>query len=266
MAQSIDHVKMQIPGTMYYLQLTADRGRWVLALLLRNDVENEVVVPVFSKSGIVKAANELLNNSRLVIDKYPLKNVCDQLYDEAERSLPITHTPPPEEIVDTTELAEMKQKIDLLETTIDNISEELKESLNEFSDRLDSLENERVARLEAELSNNEAKGEVELISSVASRLDKIEESIAETKGDDRVPSILTAIEALESKLSQLEGKSVTADSSFEPKGQDVSGLKGDIGRLAHAFDLINQRLTEVEKRFQKPAPVEGADFQPPTQE
>ncbi|NHK32238.1 MAG: hypothetical protein FK730_12855 [Asgard group archaeon] len=266
MAHNIDHVKMQIPGTMYYLQLTADRGRWVLALLLRNDVENEAVVPVFSKSGIVKAANELLNNSRLVIDKYPLKNVCDQLYDEAERSLPTTQAPPPEEVIDTTELVEMKLKIDLLENTIDNITEELKESLNEFSDRLDSLENERVARLEAELSSNEAKGDEELISSVASRLDKIEESIAETKGDDRVPSILTAIEALEAKLSQLEGKSVTSDSSFEPVGQDVSGLKADIGRLAQAFDLISQRLTEVEKKLVKPTPVEGADFQPPIQE
>lgn len=262
MAQSIDHVKKQIPGTMYNLQLTADRGRWVLALLLRNDVENEVVVPVFSKSGIVKAANELLNNSRLVIDKYPLKNVCDQLYDEAERSLPTTHTPPPEETLDSTELDEMKQKLDLLENTLENLSEELKESLNDFSDRLDSLENERVARLEAELSNNEARGNEELISNFASRLDHIEESIAATKGDDRVPSILTAIEAIETKLSQLEGRAVTSEGSFEPVGQNVSSLKADIGRLAQAFDLISQRLTELEKRMTKPAPIEGANIQP----
>lgn len=276
MAQSIDHVKMQIPGTMYYLQLTADRGRWVLALLLRNDVENEVVVPVFSKTGIVKAANELLNNSRLVIDKYPLKNVCDQLYSEAERSLPTTHAPPPEEVLDTTDLEELKQKIDLLENTLENLSEELKESLSDFSDRLDSLENERVARLEAELSNNEARGNEELISNVISRLDQIEESIAETKGDERVPSILIAIEAIESKLSQLEGKTVTSEGTIETTIPDVGNLKSDIGRLAHAFDLISQRLTELEKRIIRPAPIEGAnaqshiegapDVKPPTQD
>jgi chromosome segregation ATPase len=265
MSQSIDHVKIQIPGTMYYLRLTADRGRWILSLLLRNDVENEVVVPVFSKSGITKAANELLNNSRLVIDKYPLKNVCDQLYEEAERSLP-TSMAPSEEIVDTTDFEEFSQKLDLLDNTLKNLDEELKEMMKDIDDRLDSLENERVARLEAELSNSVAKADEEIISGVSERLDQIEEAIAQTKGDDRVPSILTAIEALESKLSMLEGKAVTAEGG-EPvtASNDIVNLKNDIARLAQAFDTITQRLTALESKLSKPAPIEGAsDIQPPT--
>ncbi|MHA1211670.1 MAG: hypothetical protein ACTSSH_04330 [Candidatus Heimdallarchaeota archaeon] len=276
MSQSIDNVNIQIPGTMYYLQLTADRGRWILALILRGDVENEVTVPVFSKNGIIKAANELLNNSRLVIDKYPLKNVCDQLFSEAERSLPVSQIPQQEEIIDNEEIDEIKQKLDLLETTLNNVNEELKESVNIVTERLDSLENERVARLEAEIKNNVSRGNEEMLTSFTGRLDKIEESIAETKGDDRVPSILTAIEAFESKLSQLEGKTVTTGGISPVVGtatvadEDIGGLKNDIGKLSQAFDLINQRLTVLEAKAKPqietpPAVVEGAPIiQPPT--
>jgi len=260
---NIDKVDVQIPGTMYHLQLTADRGRWILALLLRGGVENEAIVPVFSKSSIIKAANELLNNSRLVIDKYPLKNVCDQLFAEAERSLPIT-TLAPEDLVDTIELEGMKQKIDLLENTLENVSEELKEMINGITERLDALENDRVARLEAELSKQGDKRDEEMFTSLASRLDTLEESHVATSGDDRVPSILTAIEALESKVSQLEGKAVTTEGgSLEvpvAPSADVSGYKDDFGRLSRALDLISQRLTNLENQLKpKPPVIEGAE-------
>ena len=261
--QNIDKVDVQIPGTMYHLQLTADRGRWILALLLRSGVENEVIVPVFSKTSIVKAANELLNNSRLVIDKYPLKNVCDQLFAEAERSLPIT-TPAPEEIVDSMGLGEIKQKIDLLENTLENVNEELKEMIGGITERLDALENERVARLEAELSKQGDKRDEEMFTSLASRLDTLEESHVATSGDDRVPSILTAIEALESKVSQLEGKAVTTEGGAlevpVAPSTDISGYKDDLGRLTRALDLINQRLTYLENQLKpKPPVTEGAE-------
>jgi len=267
---NIDKVDVQIPGTMYHLQLTADRGRWILALLLRSDVENEVTVPVFSKNGIVKAANELLNNSRLVIDKYPLKNVCDQLFAEAERSLPIT-TPAPEEIVDSMGLDEIKQKIDLLENTLENVNEELKEMIGGITERLDALENERVARLETELSKEGDKRDEEMFTSLASRLDTLEESHVATSGDDRVPSILTAIEALESKVSQLEGKAVTTDNgSLEipiTPAPDFSGYKDDLGRISKALDMISQRLTNLENQLKpKPPVIEGAENpKPPTE-
>ncbi|MBN1329490.1 MAG: hypothetical protein JXA54_08450 [Candidatus Heimdallarchaeota archaeon] len=270
MAHSINNVNVQIPGTMYYLQLTADRGRWILALLLRGDVENETIVPVFSKNGIIKAANELLNNSRLVIDKYPLKNVCDQLFAEAERSLPVSQsTIQPVEQVETVDISEFKQKIDLLENTLENVSEELKESINLISDRLDALENDRVSRLEADIHKDETKSNENLITDLVGRLDKIEEHQAQTKGDDRVPSILTAIEALESKLKQLEGKTLTSGNEPVKSNGDVGGLKDDIGKLAYAFDLINQRLTTLENRFkpvEAPAVIEGAPVvQAPTE-
>ncbi|MGC9780683.1 MAG: hypothetical protein HZR80_15690 [Candidatus Heimdallarchaeota archaeon] len=273
MSHSIDKVNIQIPGTMYHLQLAADRGRWILSLLLRGDAENEVIVPVFSKNSINKAANELLNNSRLVIDKYPLKNVCDQLFAEAERSLPIT-TPVPEEVVDSEDLDEIKQKIDLLENTIENVNEELKESINGISQRLESLENERVARLESEIVKNDDKGEEELISNINDRLDKIEESLAATKGDDRVPSILTAIEALEGKISQLEGKTITTRTiggEIVEDTVDMIGIKEELSKLSRAFDLINQRLTYCESKLSKtteskPPVIEGApDPKSPTE-
>jgi len=267
---NIDKVDVQIPGTMYHLQLTADRGRWILALLLRGGVENEAIVPVFSKNSIIKAANELLNNSRLVIDKYPLKNVCDQLFAEAERSLPIT-TPAPEEIVDTIELEGMKQKIDLLENTVENVNEELKEMINGITERLDSLENDRVARLEAELSRQGDKRDEDMFTSLASRLDTLEESHVATSGDDRVPSILTAIEAIESKVSQLEGRAITTEGgSLEvpvAPSTDISGYKDDFGRLSRALDLISQRLTNLENQLKPKTPViEGAENpKPPTE-
>ena len=262
---NIDKVDVQIPGTMYHLQLTADRGRWILALLLRGDVENEVIVPVFSKTGIVKAANELLNNSRLVIDKYPLKNVCDHLFAEAERSLPTAAAaPPPEEVVDSEELDEMKQKIDLLETTLENVGEELKEMINSLSERLDSLENDRIVRLESEISKADDKTDEEMFTGLASRLDALEESHAGAPGDDRVPSIITAIEALESKVSQLEGRSVTGQGEGlgEPTAPmvDVSGYKDDLGRISRALDLISQRLTDLENQLKpKPPVIEGSE-------
>ena len=256
---NIDKVDVQIPGTMYHLQLTADRGRWILALLLRGDVENEVTVPVFSKSGIVKAANELLNNSRLVIDKYPLKNVCDQLFAEAERSLPIT-IPAPEDVVDSVDLEEMKQKIDLLENTLENVSEELKEMINGITERLDALENDRVARLEGELSKQGDKRDEEMFTSLASRLDILEESQVAASGDDRVPSILTAIEAIESKVSQLEGKAVTSGDGTlgvpVAPAADTSGYRDDLGRLSRALDLISQRLTNLENQLKPKPPTE----------
>jgi len=261
---NINKVDVQIPGTMYHLQLTADRGRWILALLLRSDVEKEVIVPVFSKTGIVKAANELLNNSRLVIDKYPLKNVCDQLFAEAERSLPISTPPPLEEAVDSEELDDLIQKIDLLETTLENVSEELKEMINGITERLDSLENERIVRLESEISKAGDKSDEEMFTNLASRLDALEESHVGTSGDDRVPSILTAIEALESKVSQLEGRAVTSSTGTIEQpiapSTDMGSLKDDLGRLSRALDLISQRLTAIENQLRpKPPVIEGQD-------
>ncbi len=267
MSQSIDKVKIQIPGTMYYLQLAEDRGRWVLSLLLRGDVENEVIVPVFSKNGINKAANELLNNSRLVIDKYPLRNVCDQLFAQAETNLPTSAPQPVEDLVDSSELEEIKQKIDLIENTIENMVEEMKESVEDVNNSLKSLETERVARLETEFAKNETKGDAEMYTSLIDRLDKIEESVAQTPHDDRVPSLLTAVDALETKINQLEGTTITGsnpasiDVVQETGVESAGSLKDELGRLTKAFDLINQRLTTIEikiKTMEPAAPVEGA--------
>lgn len=276
MSKSIDKVKVQIPGTMYYLQLAEDRGRWVLSLLLRGDVESEVIVPVFSKNGIMKSANELLNNSRLKIEQYPLRNVCDQLYAAAETSLPVQQVQPAEEIIDSDELAEIKQKLDLLENTLENTGEEFKESIQDLSERLSSLENERVARLEAELSKDSAKSDEEMFTKIADRLDHVEEAIAATKGDDRVPSILTAIDAIESKISQLEGLNITREEGTEAPSEgasiDIGNIKNELGRLSKAFDLINQRLTDIESKLRTIAPsaptVEGdstSEVTPPTE-
>ena len=276
MSHNIDNVQVQIPGTMYYLQLTADRGRWILALLLRGDVENEVIVPVFSKNGIVKTANELLNNTRIQMEKYPLKNVCDQLFSEAERSLPIAPTKIVEDVLDASEINDIKQKLDLLENTLNNVNEELKENINIITERLDSLENDRVTRLEKEIAKDDYRGKEEIIENLAGRLDIIEESIAKTKGDDRVPSILTAIEALESKLSQLEGKAVTSTEGRAPlPAEDDVGLIEDLGKLSQVFDVINRRISDLEVKISSQtttepkltdtAPIEGApDVQPPT--
>jgi len=262
MSQNIDKVKVQIPGTMYYLQLTADRGRWLLALLLRNDIENELIVPVFSKNGILKVATELLNNTRIQLDKYPLMNVCDQLFNEAERSLPVSQAPPVEEVT-TTELEDMKQKIDLLETTLNNVNEELKESITSIIERLDALENERVARIEAEISSNKEKGQEEILSNIASRMDKIEESIVQSKGDERVPSILTAIEALESKVTQLEGKTITTSGTSD---SGLDELKAELGRINATVESLLQRIAKLEGG-PSAQPVEGAGtLVPPTTE
>ncbi len=255
MSQSINKVKVQIPGTMYYLQIAEDRGRWVLSLLLRGAVENEVIVSVFSKNGIQKGANELLNNSRLTIDPYPLQNVCNQLFNSAESSLP-TPTAVQEEVIDSDEIAEIKQKLDYLETTLENVTEELKESVNNVTASLTALETDRVSRLEAEIANGGFKGSEGIYTSLIDRLDKIEESLAETKGDDRVPSLLTAIDALEIKVSQLEGATVTG-SITEPMStgtENVGGLKDDIGRLSLAFDSITQRLTKLEMKLNTISP------------
>ncbi|NHJ04297.1 MAG: hypothetical protein EAX90_05705 [Candidatus Heimdallarchaeota archaeon] len=261
MSKSIDNVRVQIPGTMYYLQLAEDRGRWVLSLLLRGDVESEVIVPVFSKNGINKSANELLNNSRLVIDKYPLRNVCDQLFSAAETNLPTSAAPQSiEEKAGFVDLEELKQKIDLLENTLENESEELKENISSITDRLSSLENDRVARIETELHKDEAKSDEEIYTKIFERLDKLEEDHAEAKGDERVPSILTAIDALESKISQMEGATVTgANNSNHAEQQfefdfDVVSLKEELGKLSKAFDFINQRLTDIELKLKAVAP------------
>lgn len=275
MSQSIDKVKIQIPGTMYYLQLAEDRGRWVLSLLLRGDVENEVIVPVFSKNGINKAANELLNNSRLVIDKYPLRNVCDQLFAQAETNLPTAAAQPVEDVIDSLEIDEIKQKIDLIENTIENMVEEMKESVEDVNNSLKSLETERVARLETEFAKNETKGDAEMYTSLIDRLDKIEESVAKTPLDDRVPSLLTAVDALETKISQLEGSTFTGSNPAsigevqETGAEPVGNLKEELGRLSKAFDFINQRLTTIELKIKSivpDAPVEGAtEATPPTE-
>ncbi|MHA1501430.1 MAG: hypothetical protein ACTSSB_06235 [Candidatus Heimdallarchaeota archaeon] len=194
MSQNINKVNVQIPGTTYNLQLAEDRGRWVLSLLLRGDVENEVVIPVFSKNGIQKGANELLKNSRLTIDPYPLQNVCAQLFNSAESSLP-TPAVVQEEVFVSDDLPDIKQKLDYLETTLNNVTEELKESIDNVTASLTALETERVSRLEAEIANGRGKSDEVMLTNHVSRLDKIEESLAQTKGDDRVPSILTAIDA-----------------------------------------------------------------------
>ncbi|MFW9924802.1 MAG: hypothetical protein ACFFDW_16090 [Candidatus Thorarchaeota archaeon] len=268
MSKNIDKVKVQIPGTMYYLQLAEDRGRWILSLQLRGDIESEVTVPVFSKNGINKAANELLNNSRLVIDKYPLRNVCDQLYAQAESSLP-THQPPAQvdEVADDEEFDEIKQKIDLLENTLDNTEEELKENLETLNERLTALENERVTRLETELDKDEPKKFQEMFTQIFDRLDRIEETLAQTKGDHRVPSLITAVDALESKLKYLEGTAITSDSAPIQEGEyiDIENLKVELSKLSKAFDSVNIRLTEIENKIRtitpSPAPIEGI---PPT--
>jgi len=276
MSQNIDKVNVQIPGTMYYLQLAADRGRWILSLLLRGDVENEAIVPVFSKTGIIKAANELLNNSRLVIDKYPLKNVCDQLFAEAERSLPVSAVPVQieEHHVESDDLAEFKQKLDLIDNSLNNVIEEHKESIDSLNERLDTLENERVSRLEKEIAKDIDRGDEEMYTSLVDRIDKIEEALAGQKGDDRVPALLTAIEALETKVKHLEGKSITSSElvASEPvtfESESISMLKDDIGRLTRAFDLINQRLTTLEAKLapkeQPPIVIEGAPEEKPVE-
>jgi hypothetical protein len=95
-------------------------------------------------------------------------------------------------------------------------------------------------------------------------LDVLEESQVAASGDDRVPSILTAIEALESKISQLEGKAVTNQGQDlgEPvaPAADVSGYKEDLGRLSRALDSISQRLTNLENQLKpKPPVIEGAE-------
>lgn len=269
MSKNIDKVKVQIPGTMYYLQLAEDRGRWILSLELRGDIESEVTVPVFSKNGINKAANEILNNSRLVIDKYPLRNVCDQLYAQAESSLP-THPLPAqveEHHKEDEEMDEFKQKIDLLENTIDNVEEELKENLETLNERITALENERVSRLETELDKDEPKNFQNMFTQIFDRLDKIEETIAQTKGDSRVPSLITAIEALESKIKHIEGNAITNGSAQMQSDDfiDIESLKVDIGKLSRAFDSVNHRLTEIENKIRtlipSQPPVEGV---PPT--
>lgn len=255
MSQNINKVNVQIPGTMYYLQLAEDRGRWVLSLLLRGDVENEVVIPVFSKNGIQKGANELLNNSRLTIDPYPLQNVCAQLFTSAESSLPTPAHVQEEEIV-SEDLEAITQKLDYLETTLNNVTEELKESVDNVTASLTALETERVSRLEAEIANGGGKSTDDIYTDLVDRLDKIEESLAETKGDDRVPSVLTAIDALETKVSQLEGATVTG--TIPGATENVGGLKDDIGRLSSAFDRITQRLTDLELRLNTIAPPAAA--------
>jgi len=262
MSQNINKVNVQIPGTTYNLQLAEDRGRWVLSLLLRGDVENEVVIPVFSKNGIQKGANELLNNSRLVIDPYPLQNVCSKLFNEAESSLP-TPAVGKEEKAPSADSHGVKQKLDYLETTLNNITEELKESIDNVTASLTALETERVSRLEAEIANGGGKGDEEMYANLVGRIDKIEESLAETKGDDRVPSILTAIEALETKVSQIEGAAVTGASPAVAVAaigttDNVSGLKDDIGRLSAAFDKITQRLTDLELKLNAISPPTAA--------
>ncbi|MEA2069922.1 MAG: hypothetical protein U9O98_01380 [Asgard group archaeon] len=270
MSQNIDKVKVQIPGTMYQLQLTADRGRWILALLLRGSVEKEVVVPVFSENGIQKAANEILNDSRLVIDKYPLRNVCEQLYNAAETSLPMSKTEEEEkEVTHPNQLAEFEQKLDYLENTLENLSEELKENMDDFTERIKNLETERVARLENELEQRKDDIEESMLSDLSDRISQLEELTVSSKGDERVPSILTALEALESKISQIEGQAVTQQTESEESPSSIQGLKAEIGKIAQAFDSINQRLTNLEKKFEEAVhqqeeeekqPIEGAEF------
>ncbi|MHA1124604.1 MAG: hypothetical protein ACTSO7_03200 [Candidatus Heimdallarchaeota archaeon] len=260
MSQNINKVNVQIPGTTYNLQLAEDRGRWVLSLLLRGDVENEVVIPVFSKNGIQKGANELLKNSRLTIDPYPLQNVCAQLFNSAESSLP-TPAVVQEEVFVSDDLPDIKQKLDYLETTLNNVTEELKESIDNVTASLTALETERVSRLEAEIANGRGKSDEVMLTNHVSRLDKIEESLAQTKGDDRVPSILTAIDALEVKVSQIEGASVTGTVPGGAAGgtpESAGGLKDDIGRLSVAFDRITQRLTDLEMRLNAISPPAAA--------
>ncbi len=118
----------------------------------------------------------------------------------------------------------------------------------EISERIKALENDRVSRLESEVNNREVKGQEEIIQSLSDRVEKIEELSAKTTTDERVPSILTAIEALESKVAQIEGKTVTEEST-ETGLIDYSSYKAELGRLAKAFDLINQRLTALELKL-----------------
>jgi hypothetical protein len=271
MSKSIDKVKVQIPGTMYHLQLAEDRGRWILGLLLKGVVEKEVIVPVLSKNGIVKAANEILNDSRLVIDKYPLRIVCDKLYSAAETSLPTSQTLPEEEIIDTTEIDGLKQKIDLLENTLENTTEELKHTLDDFVERLDSLENDRVARLESEITKDDDKNEEEILTNLSDRISNLEESIVESKGDERIPSILSALDAIESKIKEIEGKQVVHEAAAAPAPAtegvgSIGGLKEELARITQAFDKINQRLTDIESKLRgsESQPVEGAPPSPPT--
>ncbi|MHA1440948.1 MAG: hypothetical protein ACTSPK_03655 [Candidatus Heimdallarchaeota archaeon] len=263
MSQNINKVNVQIPGTTYNLQLAEDRGRWVLSLLLRGDVENEVVIPVFSKNGIQKGANELLKNSRLTIDPYPLQNVCSQLFNSAESSLPTPAVGAQEEVAVSEDMPGVKQKLDYLETTLNNVTEELKESIDGVTASLTALETERVSRLEAEIANGGGKSGEDMYANLVGRIDKIEESLAETKGDDRVPSILTAIDALETKVSQIEGAAVTGASPAVAvaaigTSENVGSLKDDIGRLSVAFDRITQRLTDLELRLNAISPPAAA--------
>ena len=243
---SIDKVKVQIPGTMYYLELAEDKGRWVLSLLLRNDVERKTVVPVLSKNGINKAAREVLNDSRLEVEKYPLGKVCDQLFEAAGASLPVISAAVEAELPTNEEMDELKQKIDLIETNLENTMEELKENIVSVTESLSALETERVARLETELQKRaEDKSEEEMLDRLQERINQLEESIASSQGDERVPSILTAIEAIESKIGQLEGNVATQ----QPSESETSTMRMELARVAKTFDVINERLTKLENRL-----------------
>ena len=152
------------------------------------------------------------------------------------------------------------------------MTEELKENIDSITESLKSLENERVARLEAEIAKDEHKGSEEMFSNVLDRINKIEEDLAGSKGDDRVPSILTAIEALESKISQLEAGQFTnsgEESASEAEVEGIGTVKDDLNKFSMMFDKINIRLTEIEKRLNAispPATVEGKSdsIEPPT--
>ncbi|MBD3192669.1 MAG: hypothetical protein GF308_18655 [Candidatus Heimdallarchaeota archaeon] len=258
MSKNIDTVKVQIPGTMYYLELADDRGRWVLSLKLRSEVEKSVVVPVLSKNGVDKATKEVLNDSRLELDKYPLGKVCDQLYEAARANFPEVQTSDKKpEAIASPEFDEIKQKVDIIETTLENVVEELKENIENITESLTALETDRVARLENELTKRaEEKDFEERFESLLNRLNKLEEAIASSDGDERVPSILTAIEALESKISQLEGTALTREEKEEGEEKesgdtDLPTIKGEVAKISKAFDMINERLTNLENRLNK---------------
>lgn len=259
MSKNIDTVKVQIPGTTYYLELADDRGRWVLSLKLRTEVEKSVVVPVLSKNGVDKAAKEVLNDSRLELDKYPLGKVCDQLYEAARANFPEVQAPAKKpEAIASPEFDEIKQKVDLIETTLENVVEELKENIENITESLTALETDRVARLEKELTQRaEDKDLEDRFENLQNRLNKLEESIASSVGDERVPSILTAIEALESKVSQLEGTALTQEGEEGEKEEkevgktELTTIKEEIANISKTFDMVNERLTNIEDRLEK---------------
>jgi chromosome segregation ATPase len=250
-SKSINKVKVQIPGTTYYLQLAEDRGRWILSLLLRNDVEKEIVVPVFSKNGLNKAANEILTDTRLVIDKFALHNVCEKLYNSAETNLPTSQAEQQiEEEVEPSKFDKIENKIEELESSINSITdeystsiEEFKENINDFKSSIKELEIERIARLENEFEKSQDTSTEERLNDLSKRVNDLEETVIQSNRDELVDGLVSSLEAVEAKLKQIEG-SMLVKSDIDNQGDET-----DLSILTQSLDSIKNKLSQFENKL-----------------